>query len=118
GVRRTVHSPSFGGVGAGPGYRPSFAGTLEEAWNPPETFDDFRILRPLGRGGMGRVFLGRDETLDRPVALKFVSSAFPSRVERDRFLLEARAIARLSHPNVVAVFRVGEVDDRPYLAYE
>ncbi|MGZ3420393.1 MAG: protein kinase domain-containing protein [Polyangiales bacterium] len=90
----------------------------EDAWSPAERFDDFTVLRPLGRGGMGRVFLGRDEALDRTVALKFVSSDQPSATERDRFLLEARAIARLAHPNVVAVFRVGETAGRPYLAYE
>lgn len=89
-----------------------------DGWSPDERFDDFVVLRPLGRGGMGRVFLGHDQALDRPVALKFVSSDQPSASERERFLLEARAIARLAHPNVVAVFRVGETAGRPYLAYE
>jgi hemoglobin-like flavoprotein len=89
-----------------------------DGWSPDERFDDFVVIRPLGRGGMGRVFLGHDQALDRPVALKFVSSDQPSASERERFLLEARAIARLAHPNVVAVFRVGETAGRPYLAYE
>lgn len=88
------------------------------AWHPPMTFEQFAVIRPLGRGGMGQVFLGRDLGLDRPVALKFISGAAPGAAARERFLFEARAIARLSHPNVVAIYRVGEVEGRPYIAYE
>src|SRR4051812_10759246 len=87
-------------------------------WEGPERFDDFVVMRPLGRGGMGQVFLGHDEVLDRAVALKFTSSAAPTEAARSRFLREARAIARLAHPNVVGVYRVGEVGGRPYIAYE
>jgi eukaryotic-like serine/threonine-protein kinase len=87
-------------------------------WTPPSTFDSFRIERPLGVGGMGHVYLGRDVVLDRRVALKFIASDSPSPEARERFLIEARAIAKLLHPNVVGVFRVGEVDARPYIAYE
>ena len=85
---------------------------------PPASFDQFVIERELGKGGMGRVFRARDTTLDRPVALKFIAAADPSAQARARFLVEARAIAKLSHPNVVAVYRVGEVQERPYIAYE
>ncbi len=67
---------------------------------------------------MGKVFLAHDVVLDRPVALKFLGSAHLSGVSRERFILEARALARLHHPNVVGVFRVGEVDGRPYLVSE
>ncbi len=88
------------------------------AWVPPSGFDQFTVLRPLGRGGMGHVYLGRDRALDRLVALKFISSRHPSDAVRERFLVEARAIARLSHPNVVSVFSIGEVAGRPYIAYE
>ncbi|MGK4002636.1 alpha/beta fold hydrolase [Sorangium sp. So ce1036] len=87
-------------------------------WAPPAAFDDFRVIRPLGRGGMGQVFLGHDEVLDRPVALKFVSADKPDPRTIERLRVEARAIARLQHPNVVAVFRIGEVRGRPYIAYE
>ncbi len=67
---------------------------------------------------MGKVFLAHDVVLDRPVALKFLGSAHLSGVARERFILEARALARLHHPNVVGIFRVGEVDGRPYLVSE
>ena len=85
---------------------------------PPTSFDGFVVDRVLGKGGMGDVYLGRDTTLDRQVALKFISAPEPSPQARGRFLVEARAIAKLSHPNVVAVFSVGEVEGRPYIAYE
>jgi serine/threonine protein kinase/pimeloyl-ACP methyl ester carboxylesterase len=92
--------------------------TRPRSWEPPETFDHFTVLGPLGRGGMGQVFLARDTALDRKVALKFIAGTDPESEDRERFLVEARAIARLAHPNVVSIFRIGEVQDRPYIAYE
>ena len=80
---------------------------------------EYQIVRPLGRGGMGLVFLGHDPVLDRPVAIKLIATTAPSTAARERFLIEARAIARLAHPNVVAVYRAGETrDGRPYLVQE
>ncbi len=73
---------------------------------------------PLGRGAMGQVFLAHDTLLDRPVAVKFIAGGSPDPALRERFFVEARAIARLPHPNVVAVYRVGEVRGRPYLVSE
>ncbi|HET7502107.1 MAG TPA: alpha/beta fold hydrolase [Kofleriaceae bacterium] len=90
----------------------------DQGWVPPAEIDGFRVVRQLGRGGMGTVYLGHDDVLERPVALKFLASADPQLAARDRFLIEARAIARLQHPNVVGIYRVGEVLGRPYLAYE
>src|SRR5437773_3989886 len=87
-------------------------------WAPPETFEEYRLLRPIGRGGMGQVFLAHDTLLDRPVAVKFIASLEPDTMARERFLVEARAIARLQHPNVVAVHRAGEVSGQPYLVSE
>jgi eukaryotic-like serine/threonine-protein kinase len=87
-------------------------------WTPPSEFDGYRLVRPLGRGGMGRVFLGQDLLLERPVAVKFIAAVNPDERHRERFLLEGRAIARLSHPNVVAIHRVGEVQGHPYLIAE
>lgn len=85
---------------------------------PPPQIDEYRILRALGRGGMGQVFLGHDSLLDRPVAVKFLVTASPTNHARMRFLQEARAIARLQHPNVVAIYRVGIFSGLPYLVSE
>src|SRR5262245_934439 len=88
-------------------------------WQPPAEFDDYVIVRPLGQGGMGQVYLAEDVVLARPVAIKFLSNeTVASARARQRFLLEARAAARLTHPNVVAVYRVGELDERPYIISE
>jgi serine/threonine protein kinase len=87
-------------------------------WSPPSAFDGFAVLQPIGAGGMGRVYLGRDVALDRSVALKFIATSDPTPRARERFLREARALAKLSHPNVVGVYRVGEVRGLPYIAYE
>jgi serine/threonine-protein kinase len=66
----------------------------------------------LGRGGMGVVYLARDVSLDRPVAIKLLATDLGGRAEaRERFLQEARTAARLSHPNVVPVHAVEEHDD-------
>ena len=81
--------------------------------------DHFHILRLLGEGGMGQVYLARDTQLGRRVALKMVH---PRRVERpgavEQFLFEARTTARFSHPNIVTIHAVGEHEGRPYLALE
>src|SRR5215468_6272071 len=89
-----------------------------EGWTPPSEFDGYRLLRPLGQGGMGKVFLGEDLLLERRVAVKFILEGFADEQKRARFLAEGRAIARLSHPNVITVHRVGEIDGRPYLVSE
>ena len=80
---------------------------------------EYQHLRPLGRGGMGLVMVGDDPVLARPVAIKFIAHGAPTAATRERFLIEARAIARLHHPNVVAVYRAGETrDGRPFLVQE
>jgi eukaryotic-like serine/threonine-protein kinase len=84
----------------------------------PARFDDFEVVGPLGSGGMGAVFLGHDRMLDRPVALKFMAPGDGDAGAHERFLQEARAIARLHHPNVASVYRISTVDGRPYIAYE
>lgn len=88
------------------------------AFQPPRSFDGYVLSRKIGQGNMGQVFLATDTLLDRPVALKFISVADADEEARQRFLVEARAIARLQHPNVVAIYRVGEVSGHPYLASE
>jgi serine/threonine-protein kinase len=71
----------------------------------------YDVLRELGRGGMGIVYLARDVRLDRMVAIKTLPAHLAAGdVVRDRFLREARTAARLSHPNIVPVHRADEID--------
>ena len=74
----------------------------------------YRILRLLGRGGMGAVYLARDLTLEREVAIKVVTPASDTPVMYDRFRREAKTAAKLSHPNIVPLHAFGEVDGMPY----
>lgn len=79
----------------------------------------YTILRKLGAGGMGLVFLARDERLMRDVAVKFVSPALLDHEgSLERFLEEARAMARVRHPNVVEVFAFEEHEGQPYFVME
>lgn len=86
-------------------------------WSPPDSFEEYRLVQPLGHGAMGLVYLAHDSLLDRPVAVKFPRAAEDPAV-RERFFVEARAIARLHHPNVVAIYRASEVGGHPYLVSE
>lgn len=88
------------------------------AWQPPATFGEYRLVRLLGRGAMGEVYVAHDTQLDRLVAVKFISGVAPDEAQRERFRTEARAIARVRHPNVVDIHCVGEVQGRPYLVSE
>src|SRR5215510_2564052 len=93
-------------------------GTSRVDWVPPERFDEYRLLEVLGRGSMGQVWLAHDAVLDRQVAVKFLSELPTDDPVRLRFLTEARAAARVQHPNVIAIYRVGEIGPRPYLISE
>jgi serine/threonine protein kinase len=80
----------------------------------------YRLERQLGHGGMGTVYLAHDVELDRAVAVKVLAESLAGDEPfRRRFLREARMAARLSHPNVVAVYDAGEAEDgRPYIVME
>jgi len=81
--------------------------------------DQFEIIRPLGRGGMGEVYLARDTKLGRKVALKMVNPEVLAAVgSRQQFLAEAQTTAKFSHPNIVAIYFVGEYGEAPYVALE
>ncbi len=72
----------------------------------------YSLERVLGRGGMGVVYLAHEVALDRPVALKLLPPEMAEQEDvRDRFLLEARTAAKLSHPNIVPIFAVDQVDE-------
>src|SRR5215213_1497901 len=70
--------------------------------------DRFVLEREIGSGGMSRVFLGRDEILDRPVAVKILRADLGETDIGARFRREGRTAARLSHPNIVPVYDAGE----------
>ncbi len=77
----------------------------------------YSIERELGRGGMGIVFLAREVSLDRPVALKLLPPGLAAKPQlRERFLSEARTAAKLSHPNIVPIYAVDEVDEFVFFA--
>ena len=81
--------------------------------------DRYLVLRAIGRGGMGTVWLCRDEVLGREVGVKQIG-ALPgeSATETKRAMREARSAAALNHPNVVAVYDVVNHDERPWLVME
>lgn len=84
-----------------------------------QSLPGYRILRVLGSGGMGTVYLAEEEALGRRVAIKVVSDFFSRQPEyRARFVREARLMATIEHPNVVRVYSFGEANDRPYLVME
>jgi eukaryotic-like serine/threonine-protein kinase len=72
--------------------------------------DRFVLENELGSGGMSRVFLGRDEVLDRPVAVKLLNPVYGGTDIGDRFEREGRTAARLAHPNIVQVYDAGEAE--------
>ncbi len=80
--------------------------------------DKYRLVRVIGSGGMGVVWAAHDPDLDREVALKVLRSVDAEQMLRTRLLREARAMARLKHPNVLTVYEVGTEYDRDYIAME
>ncbi|HLG56890.1 MAG TPA: protein kinase [Vicinamibacterales bacterium] len=83
------------------------------------TFGPYLLESALGEGGMGMVYLARDTTLDRPVALKFLSRALEDDEDaRRRFLREAKAAAALDHPYICKIYQTGEHGGRPFIAME
>ena len=95
------------------------AGSIFEADWTGRLLGDFQVMRLLGQGGMGRVYLARQISLDRLVALKVVRSDSRSRDDlRQRLRSEALAVARLNHPGIVQVYSICDIDDSPTLVME
>jgi serine/threonine protein kinase len=110
-------------------YRESFDDDPERAatltpWGtpdrPPPEVPGFEILRLIGKGGMGEVYVAQQTALGRPVALKFIGleGGPPPEEKAARFRREAEIMAKVSHPNVLAVFDYGVAEGRPYLVLE
>ncbi len=79
----------------------------------------YRIIEKIGAGGMGEVYLAEDIELKRKVALKFLAPQLCQNPEcRARFMLEARAAARLNHPGILVIHEVGEYQNNPYFVME
>ena len=86
---------------------------------PPVLPEDYEIVRELGRGGMGVVYLVRQKSLGRHIAVKVLrpgEATFAPLVQR--FLEETRHLARLRHPNIVSVHEVGRAGDEPYFTMD
>src|SRR5687767_6685828 len=96
----------------------AYAGPPQEEPARGSQVGRFVVLERLGEGGMGTVFTAYDPVLDRKVALKLLQLALPEEGFRERLVREAQALARLTHPNVVAVHDVGTYQGRTFLAME
>jgi predicted Ser/Thr protein kinase len=83
-----------------------------------EKIGKYEVVERIGRGGMGVIFSARDPMLNRPVALKVISALEVTAELRSRFFREAQACARLSHPNIVTVYDMGEDDGRLFIVME
>src|SRR5262245_55571734 len=86
---------------------------------PGDTVGHYRILEPLGKGGMGEVFVAEDTRLHRRVALKVLPALLAAdTAHRERFEREARAVAALNHPNIVTIHSVEDVNGEIFLTME
>lgn len=90
---------------------------------PPGTLGRYKVLKELGRGSMGVVYLGKDPTIQRFVAIKTmrldeIDDGDKLQEVKARFFREAESTGRLSHPNIVTIFDAGEEDDLGYIAME
>ncbi|MBS0180302.1 MAG: serine/threonine protein kinase [Nitrospira sp.] len=103
--------------------RPAGTAAVRNGGSPPAQLGRYHVVKELGRGAMGLVYLGKDPTIQRFVAIKTmrlddIDSAEELKDFRDRFFREAESTGRLSHPNIVTVYDAGEQDGLAYIAME
>src|SRR5262245_12241551 len=80
---------------------------------------DYEVLAFLGKGGMGEVYLARDPSLERKVALKLLLENFTrDEIRVRRFIQEAKSVSALNHPNIITIHEIGEADGRHYISTE
>jgi serine/threonine protein kinase len=98
------------------------AGSAPESYRGeklPERLSGHKILGEIGAGGMGQVLLGFDERLNRKVAIKILGGLYRAEESvKTRFMHEARALAQISHPNIVHIFSLGPPDELPHFVME
>ena len=103
--------------------RPTTSAVVRNGTGVPATLGRYQVLKELGRGAMGVVYLGKDPTIQRFVAIKTMRLEDIDKEEdlkefRDRFFREAESTGRLSHPNIITVYDAGEQDGLAYIAME
>ena len=99
---------------------------MAEALEPPSLelekgrrFAHYEIMRQIGEGGMGVVYLARDTRLDRLVAIKLLNTGFERNADNiRRFVQEAKAASALNHPNILTIFEIGEIEGSHYIVSE
>jgi protein kinase-like protein len=102
--------------------QPDLPQTEQETARPdplPERLSGHKIVSEIGAGGMGRVLLAQDEGLNRKIAIKILSARLrQDAVIRTRFMQEARALAQVSHPNIVTIYSLGPSEEVPHFVME
>jgi formylglycine-generating enzyme required for sulfatase activity len=120
-----VPQDRYASVASGAGETAPHAGSGAPTFGPPTapgevgTLGPYRVVKELGKGGMGAVYLALDPRLDRKLALKVMLPEFAAnRDAKERFLREAKAAAKISHDNVVTVYEADERAGIPYIAMQ
>src|SRR5262249_15036129 len=111
-----AESPSTA-VGS-PSAEPKPAENGNAPWHMPLEFDGYQVKGCIGKGAIGRVYRAYDPALDRSLAIKVIDAVNAAWYRPERFLVEARAAARVHHANLLTIYRIGEVLGRPYMATE